>query len=289
MSGRELLSPALVDGIARIARAINGMTEAHYLRFFGKQLAQTGGGLLRTREFFDQFHRRLVGAAVQRSAQRANRAGDARIEIGKCGCTDPSGEGRSIELMLGVKDERRVHRAPLFWRRRASPDERQRVAGDGVVADRRIDAHAFVREAIPVGHDRGQAGEEALRDVMLLRETRLRLEISEHGNARAHGVHRMRGFRDLFEHVLEHIGQRAQFAEPRLEGREFRRGGQCAVEQQVGDFLEGGMFREVLDAVAAISQAVAFLAHRGDGGFAGGNTAQAAGSCWFGVGHGEES
>ncbi|OAI43177.1 hypothetical protein AYO41_02715 [Verrucomicrobia bacterium SCGC AG-212-E04] len=87
----------------------------------------------------------------------------------------------------------------------------------------------------------------------------------------------MRRLRNHLEHLLERSRQIAQAAQARLEFGKLRGGGQRAVEQQVGDLLKGGFLREVLDAVTAIGQAVSFLANRGDGSFARGNSAQAAG------------
>ncbi len=53
----------------------------------------------------------LVGAAVLRTAQGADGAGDGRVQVGAGAGDDAGGEGGGVELVLRVEDQRGVHRA----------------------------------------------------------------------------------------------------------------------------------------------------------------------------------
>src|SRR5450432_1521649 len=97
----------------------------------------------------------------------------------------------------------------------------------------------------------------------------------------------MRGFGNHLEHLLERSREIAHSPQTRLELSELGRGRKAAIEQQMGDLFEGRVSGEVFDAVAAIGQAMAFLADRRDGGFAGRDAAQAAGGNWFCFAHGK--
>ena len=71
------------------------------------------------------FERDLVGAAVLGSFERADGAGDARIEIGAGAGDDARREGGSVEFVLRIENERNLHRAgPLgAGRARRAADE----------------------------------------------------------------------------------------------------------------------------------------------------------------------
>jgi hypothetical protein len=58
-----------------------------------------------------QLHHVGVGAAVQRTLQRADRADDRRIEIGQCRRGDARGERRRVQLVIGVQRQRDVEGA----------------------------------------------------------------------------------------------------------------------------------------------------------------------------------
>ena len=64
---------------------------------------------------------RLVCPAMLGSGERTDRADDARIDIGARSGDHARGERRGVELVLRVKNERRVHRAHPRGTRRAPP------------------------------------------------------------------------------------------------------------------------------------------------------------------------
>ena len=119
----------------------------------------------------DDVHRDFVGAAVLRAAQRADRAGDARIHVRTGAGDDARGEGRGVELVLGVQDQRRVHRA----HRRAARAAARRAAGAGsarpigVVVGLHVDAAAVAGEVLPVQQHRAEAGDQLVGDVARVR------------------------------------------------------------------------------------------------------------------------
>src|SRR5947207_1540216 len=76
----------------------------------GNPLAVLGSGVVGAPISFLDLVRHLVGAAVLRSAQRADAAGDGAVHVGAGAGNDAAGEGAGVELVLGVEDERSVHR-----------------------------------------------------------------------------------------------------------------------------------------------------------------------------------
>ena len=61
----------------------------------------------------------LIGAAVQRAFQGADRRGDRRVHVGKRRRDDPRSESGSIEFVIGMQDQRDIESA-LGSRRRRS-------------------------------------------------------------------------------------------------------------------------------------------------------------------------
>ena len=59
----------------------------------------------------------VVSTAVQRAAQRADRAGHARMHIGQSRCTDARRERRRVEFVFRVEDQRDVHDALMQFAR----------------------------------------------------------------------------------------------------------------------------------------------------------------------------
>src|SRR5207245_401401 len=53
----------------------------------------------------------LVRAAVLRAAQSADAAADRAVQVRAGAGDDAAGEGAGVEFMLGVEEERSVHRA----------------------------------------------------------------------------------------------------------------------------------------------------------------------------------
>ena len=92
----------------------------------------------------------LVGAAVLRAAQRADRAGDAGVHVRAGAGDDPRGEGRGVELVLGVQDERGVHGAHPGGRRRPPCSRCRNARRSESSSVSTCDALAVVAEVVPV-------------------------------------------------------------------------------------------------------------------------------------------
>ena len=165
-------------------------------------LAGIGDGLLRRAIALLNLERDLVRAAVLRSAQRADAAGDAGVKVG-AGAGDHTGsERRGVELVLGVQHERGVHRANPGVRRRAPVQQRQKMRGHGVGVGLGLDADAFAREVVPVEQHAAERRDEPVGEIarVLRRLIALGLDAAERRDAGAQHVHRVRGVRQRFEH-----------------------------------------------------------------------------------------
>ena len=259
------------------------MAEAHDLFLLGQHPAHALVGGLGAVETLDQLHRRLVSTAVKRAAQGADSAGDGGVEIGQ-GCGDhPRGEGGGVEFVLGIKDQRDIEHAAMELRRRLVVQQVQEMPGHTVIVGDGVDAHAILVETPPVQQHRRERREQPVSHVELARKIAFGLEVAEQGAAGAQNVHRMGVARDGFQRRLERIGQPAQALEALHVGIELGLRRQAAVMQQVGHFLEPGVLRQVVDVVAPVGEAGAFLADGADRRFAGGDSCQAA--CFLVLAH----
>ena len=107
-------------------------------------LADVGLGLVRGRVALLDLAGHLVGAAVLGAAQRADGAGDGRVEVGAGAGDHAAGEGRGVELVLGVEDQRGQCMARTQRRGRAPCSRCRKCAADGVVVGLDLDAPAAV-------------------------------------------------------------------------------------------------------------------------------------------------
>ena len=91
---------------------------------------------------------------MQRAFESANRAGNGRVHVRKSGRSHAGGEGRGIQLMIGMEDQRHIQG---FFRRRArlfSVEHQQEVARMRKGAIRLHNVLALAHAVIP-GHDHG--------------------------------------------------------------------------------------------------------------------------------------
>ena len=109
----------------------------------------------------------------------------------------------------------------------------------------------------------------------------LRQYAAEHRDAGAQHVHGVRGGGQQFQRLLHHRGQAAQRAQARLVGRQFRRVGQLAVDQQMRHFLKFAVRGQIGDVVAAIMQIVAAVADGAERRVAGGRAGEGHGLLGF--------
>ena len=129
----ELFRPCFDHVGARIGNFIDAMAEAHDELFRREHLQHSFLSFVRRGKLFDQLHRSLVGAAVQRAAQSADGAGDSGIKIRQRGGDGARGKGRGIELMLGVENQRNIDGAAVQLVRLLAVQQMQKMAGGAVV------------------------------------------------------------------------------------------------------------------------------------------------------------
>ena len=187
--------------------------------------------------------------------------------------------------MLGVEDQRDVHHLHVQLAGLLAVEQGEEVPADGRLVAVAVDALAFVGEAVPVGHDRREGGEQAVGDVALLVEAQLRFQGAEDRGASAHHVHRVGVLGNPFENFLQRLRQVALALELLQVGVELLLVRQFAVEQQIGDFLEDRRRRQVADVVATVGQAGAFLADGGQGCLTGHLATQAGATQYFCFSH----
>ena len=140
--------------------------------------------------------RDLVGAAVLRAAQRADGAGDRRVHVGAGAGDHARGERRGVELVLGVEDERGVHRVHPARVEGRLPCSRCRkwppIESSSVSTSMRLPC---VAEVIPVEQHRAEAREQPVGDVARAGRAVVVL-LGQHAAERRHAgaqhVHRMR-------------------------------------------------------------------------------------------------
>ena len=242
------------------------MPEAHDEFFFGEHVAHSPDRGLGRIESLDQLHGGFVGAAVQRTAQGADGARDRGVHVGQGPGDDAAGEGRGVELVLRIENQRRIERLPVQLGWRLAVQQVEQVARYAVVVGFGVNAHAVRVKAVPVQKHRRQTRQQPVGRVFLRRKIALRLDVAQKGHARAQHVHRRRVRRDQLKHRLQRFGQTPIGLDSGDIGIEFRPGRQFALEQQVGHFQERRLGREIADVIAAIGQAGALLADRAQGG-----------------------
>ena len=163
----ELETPAAQDARAVVAVLVDAVAEAH-------QLALLREGALHPRvdrdlaacavavDVLEHLHRHLVGAAVERALERADAAADRAVHVGLGRGDRAAREGRRVEVVLRVEDERHVEdlRGEFVGLLAAHhPEEVRRVVERRVGGDRRL----AVERHLARSDDRRDLREQALR------------------------------------------------------------------------------------------------------------------------------
>jgi hypothetical protein len=124
-----------------------------------------------------------------------------------------AGEGAGVVLVLGVEDERGVHRPHPGFLGLLAVQQVQVVTADRVVVGDRVDAFSGILKMKPVQEHGAERSHQPVGDVpralgrVLLV---LGLERAEHRAAGPHHVHRMRALRQLLQRPLQGLRQPAQ-------------------------------------------------------------------------------
>ena len=286
-SGREPPRDVLDHAVARVADGIHRVPEADDDLLVRDTFADVAFCLIRGHVALLHLERELVRAAVLRPAQRADRAGNRRIDV-RAGAGDHAGgEGRRVEFVLGVEVERGMHRPRPEGRGRLAVQQVQKMAADRVVLGFDVDPHTALCPVVPVEKHRAERRHEPVGYIPGSGWI-VRLALRQHGaqrrDRRAHDVHRMRSRGDALQRLAHRRRDAAQRPEPGLVLAELGQSRQLAMHQEMGDLLELATVRDVEDVVAAVVQIVAGAAHGAQGGVAGHDPGQ--GDGLFGLGPG---
>ena len=245
-------------GDAGVAVLVDAVAEAHDLPLGGECVGEPGLCVVGDGDLVEHVHHRLVGAAVQRSFERADRGGDGAVGVGQGGGDDAGGEGGGVEAVLGVQDQRGLERGDDLRLGDLAEGHVEEVGGEAEVVAGRDRAQAVAAPLVQ-GDDRGQH-----------REQPQRLGVrggggvvagggvggAEQADGGAQGVHRVRGGRQGDEGGGEDGVQGALGAFGPVLGGELAGVRQFAVPQQVGDFLEAAPAAQFLDGIAAVGEGV---------------------------------
>ena len=210
-----------------------------------------------------------------RSAQRADAAVIAEYMSGPGARHHPAGEGRGVELVLGIEVQRGVHRPhPCLGGRLRAMQQMQEMPADAVVVGLHLDAACRCwrsdTSTAASGRGRPSAGRRCrARPVSLWSSFSGSMQPSADtpvritsigwvaaGSASSTLPHRRRACR---------AGPAAWPCRP----ASWAAFGRCAVDQQVGDLLELALLGDVEDVVAAVMQVVAGAADGAQRGVAG--------------------
>ena len=201
--------------------------------------------------FHDVFCRTAMGRAGQGGDGRRHGGMDRRLGPDHHAC----GEGRRVGSVFGVQDEVHIGQTGGVLRGLFALQHPQPVRGKGQIGIRR---NRIMSVADPVmGRDdhrdlRGQA--DCLVDHGLgtaIVRTGCHTFQRGHGGAQhLHRVVRLAGADDVQNRVGQGIGR----LQAGIESRQFAGRRQLAMDQQIGGFLEGRVFRQIVDREAAVFQ-----------------------------------
>ena len=221
-----------------------------------------------------RFQNGLVGAAVKRAPQGADAGADAGVKIRLGAAHHTHGRSGAVLLVVGVYNQQRVQR--LFH-------DGVQVVGPGLAAEHHVQEVAAVaafRFGVNEGFadaclvreggdsadlgDKARGGQlESAGDVFVVVETGSEKANRVHdGTENAHGVG---AGRHLTEKVQQVFVEQCVFGKQRAEMPQLLGVGQLAVNQEPCGFGEGGLFGQVLDGVAAVTENPLLAVHVGNG------------------------
>ena len=221
----------------------------------------------------ERFEHGLVRTAVERAPQSTDAGADARVKVRLRAAHHTHGRRGAVLLVVGMHDEERVER--LFHNRirvvRASLTAEHHVQKVAAVAAFRFRVHERFADARLVGKsgDGADLGDKArgrkfegARDVFVVVEAR---------GKEAHGVHdgtqdahRVRTRRHFAEEVQQVLVQEGVFRQKRAEMPELFLRRELAVNQEPRGLGEGGLFGQVFDGVASVTENALLAIHIGN-------------------------
>jgi hypothetical protein len=248
----------LKDPGAGVAGLVDPVAEAHDPLLAGQGVLDPALGVLGGADLLQELPGFLVGPAVERALERADRRDRPRIDVREGRDRHPPREGRGVQLVLGVEDQREVERRPHGLGGDLPREHVEEIGGVVEVGPRR-DRLLARGDAVERG-DRGRDLREhplGLADVGGVvgdRDGQVRVEVPHQAHRGSQHVHRVDALGDLAVDIDEGRSEPALGADPAVERFQFRDGRQFPVEQQIRDFLVPDGPGQVLDGVPAIGQ-----------------------------------
>src|SRR5208282_1455745 len=154
--------PFAQDRSARVFYLVDTVAEPHDPLVAGELRSDDALGVGRFADLAEELHNPLVRSAVEGSLQGPDRARDRTVEVAQGRRGDARGEGRCVELVVRVQDERDVKRVRVEVARLAVRERIEGVRGLGEVRPGH-DRLAAGPASVEAAEDRGKDGGEALR------------------------------------------------------------------------------------------------------------------------------
>ena len=158
----ENLSHALEVRRARVEGLVNPMANAHDFLPLRQRVGDVGIDAVERADFLQHFDDPLVGAAVERPLQGADRAGDGRIHVAQRRDGHAGAEGGGVHAVVGVQHVTHVQRVDFLLRGLFAVDEVEEI---GRFAQGRIgrEQALALTVAVKIGGDHGDAGDQTKR------------------------------------------------------------------------------------------------------------------------------
>ena len=166
MLGRELESPAAQNTSAVIAVLVDAVAETHELALLGERALhpridghRSVGAILV--DILQHLHCHLVGAAVERTLERADAAANSAVHVGFGRSDGAAGESARVEIVLGVEHQRHIHdacRKFVGLLARDRPEQIRRMTERRIGINRRV----AIERALARADKRGDLREKSL-------------------------------------------------------------------------------------------------------------------------------
>ena len=265
---------------ARVEVLVDAMTETHQARVVLLVLnaRQELRNIVDGADLLEHRQHRLVGATVRRTPKRGHAGRDRGVRIGAGAAGQAHRRSAGVLLVIGMQDQQQVERLhgdrlePVLLAGHCEEHVEQVGAVRQVVL--RIDER--LAEDVLVGGrgDCRDLGDDPVReDLAVARVMDVQRVVVEGRHRRDHGRHLRHRMGVVMEAVVEaqqRLVDHRVAHDAVLERIELELGRQLAVDQQVGDFEEGALLRQLLDGIAAVEEDAAIAVDVGDLRLAGG-------------------
>ena len=253
---------------ARVEHFVNAMADAHDFLFLRECVVEPCVHFVLAADFLEHVDDTLVRAAVQRTFERADGAGDGGIHVAQRGDGDACAERRGVHAVVGVQDVGDIECLFHVGARCFAIQQVEKVCGLAeVFADRR-QVLAHPRAVVICGNDSDACGDAhgALAVAIHGRVVHVRVVNAEHRDSGADDVHRVRCRGRSLEEINHALRQIAVTAQRLREHVELALRGEFAIPEQVDDFLVAHFASEFVDVVAAVNELTDVAEHVGESG-----------------------